>query len=240
MKWMWMMMILANQLVQAQVVEVFFLGGQSNATGEWKRGIETELKKAYGDRPFVIVHGYHPGKWMKKWMTDQPQALFEEDFYREDGTGSLELAWQQLVESGQEPVLRGFFWFQGEGDTGNFEDQRAYAARFNRIRSLIAARFQQPEPPFCVAVIDGNQDPVYDDPEKASGRTREKVEGMRQVLFQLGQQDDGVAFDTRDFKRTDFWHLPKEEQFRAGQDMAKVWYKQFGPSPNSSSTGEGE
>jgi hypothetical protein len=211
----------------AEPIDVFYLGGQSNATHQWRSGIESELKSAYGERSFVIVHCYHPGQWLRKWITDVPQGLFLEDFYNDENTGALEQAWRQLTAEGKEPRLRGFFWLQGEGDTGNFDQQAVYAERFNTMRSLVADHFGQSPPPFVVAVIDGNQDPKYDDPEEAAGRTREKIEGMRQVLFELGEQADGAAFDTRDFLRTDLWHLTKDAQREVGEAMARLWLATF-------------
>jgi hypothetical protein len=220
-------LLTATSALSAETIDVYYLGGQSNATNQWRIGIESELKSAYGERPFAIVHCYHPGQWLRKWITDAPQGLFLKDFYNDESTGVLEQEWRKLTAEGKVPVLRGFFWLQGEGDTGNYDEQAVYSERFNTMRSLVADHFGQSPPPFVVAVIDGNQDPKYDDPGQAAGRTREKIEGMRQVLFQLGEQADGAAFDTRDFPRTDLWHLTKEAQREVGEAMARLWLATF-------------
>jgi hypothetical protein len=220
-------LLCAGVQAMSEQIDVFYLGGQSNATHAWRKGVEHELKQAYGDTPFVIVHAFHPGQWLKKWITQEPQALFLEDFANPEGSGMLETEWKKLKAEGKEPVFRGWFWMQGEGDTGNVDDQKTYADRFNRLRALAARAVGQEPPPFVVGVIDGNQDPRYDDPQEAAGRTREQMEGMRQVLFQLGRQEDGAAVDSREYKRTDLWHLTPAEQQRLGAEMARAWLKTF-------------
>jgi hypothetical protein len=191
MKWIYRLFgVTMSMSAMAENVDVFFLGGQSNATHDWRKGIEAELREAYGEKPFVIVHVFHPGRWLREWITDEPQALFGEDFFNAEGTGALEVEFRKLQKQGHTPVWRGLFWLQGEGDTGNPKEQALYAERFLRMRAQVAEQLGAKLPPFAVGIIDANQDPKYDDPEEAAGRTREKIKGMRQVLKKLGEEPD--------------------------------------------------
>lgn len=205
-------------------VDIIFTGGQSNAVSAWAEGIESVLRSSGAFPNLRMVHLNHPGSWMLNWYTDQPRGNFESDFYNASGTGALELAWKEVLEAGKEPRLAGFFWFQGEGDTGSYSDQAVYVGRFQQMLSLLQTHFEQPNPvPFAVAIIDANQDPIYDAELLSIGRTREMVESMRAELWELGAKENGVAVDTRDAERRDVWHLTGSEARRIGEEMARAF-----------------
>ncbi|MEA2069627.1 MAG: sialate O-acetylesterase [Verrucomicrobiota bacterium] len=209
-------------------MDIVFAGGQSNATGEWAGGIEMALVASGKFTNLQMVHTYHPGNWMMNWYTDEPRGNFDADFYNSSQTGALEVAWQEVLDAGKQPRLAGFFWFQGEGDTGSYDEQALYVARFNQILTLLKTHFEQPAlPNFAVAIIDSNQDPAYDDDLIAIGRTDEMVDGMRAKLVELGMQANGVAVDTRGATRTDLWHLTTTERDRIGSEMALAFIQTF-------------
>ncbi|MCM8540411.1 MAG: sialate O-acetylesterase [Lentisphaeraceae bacterium] len=200
--------IVPLQAKEKELVDIVFVGGQSNAVSAWANGIKKELQSSKAFSNLVIVHKYHPGHWLQSWYSEKTNKDFDEDFYNKDGSGALEKAWKNAIANGKTPRLAGFFWFQGEGDTGDPNIDKNYERRFNKILSLLQSHFKQTAPiPFAVAIIDANQDPRYNDPKVLVGRTRAKVEKMRDIHKKLGKQTNGVAVDTREFSRSDAWHL---------------------------------
>lgn len=212
-----------------ETVDIIFAGGQSNATKEWASGIHQVLLDSGVFSNLRMVHAYHPGHWLRSWHDDNGTAEdFDADFYNNNKTGALEMAWREVLDSGKQPRLAGFFWLQGEGDTGSLDSQATYIARFNRILSLLQARFELDAPPnFAVAIIDANQKSEFDAALAKIGRTDEMVDRMCAKLIQLGTQTNGVAVDTRGVRRVDVWHLPRPERERLGKDMARTFVQKF-------------
>ncbi len=218
----------AVSAAKEEFIDIVFAGGQSNATGTWVRGIEETLKESGKFSNLKMVHVQHSGEWMQGWYTDRPQKNFDYDFYNANGTGALEQMWKRVEDSGKIPRLAGFFWWQGEGDTGGAETKVAYTERFNTILELLTKRFKQDAKlNFALAIIDGNHDPKYDDPEVASGRTRKMIEEMRNIHKELGEQSNGVAVDTRGAQRRDLWHLTGNAPAEIGKNMANAFLEKF-------------
>lgn len=220
---------IALRAEKPETVDIIFAGGQSNATKEWASGIHQVLLDSGAFSNLRMVHVYHPGHWLRSWHDDQGTAEdFDADFYNANKTGALEIAWQEVLDAGKQPRLAGFFWLQGEGDTGSLESQATYIARFNQILNLLQAHFQLDAPPnFAVAIIDANQKPEFDAALAKIGRTDEMVDSMRAKLIKLGTQANGVAVDTRGVRRMDVWHLPRAEKEKLGQKMAKAFVQKF-------------
>jgi hypothetical protein len=216
------------QADEGNVVDIVFAGGQSNATSDWADGIRTELAKGVKFSNLRMVHVYHPGSWLHDWYSNKPNKNFDSDFYNSSGTGALEKAWKEVEASGKKPRLAGFFWFQGEGDSGSLSAQKTYPQRFKKILALVQEHFDQPvQPDFAVAVIDGHQDSKFYYPSNPKGRTRDQVEGMRAVLETLGRESNGVSVDTRGAERGDMWHLSRAEKTRIGMEMAKAFVEKL-------------
>ena len=102
---------------------------------------------------------------MSQWYTTSAQANYEVDFFNAGGTGALESRIAAIEATGDEAVFRGFFWFQGESDTGSTNTMDEYAGRYNGILSELKTDLGISEDvDFTMALIDMNPDPLYDDP----------------------------------------------------------------------------
>lgn len=210
---------------------VFFAGGQSNAKATWAAAIASGLQAGYGS-DLVMVATNHSGEGLANWFTTGPNANYSNDLFNAAGTGLLQSRIHAITNAGDEVVFKGFFWFQGETDTGSYASMDAYT---NRFRAMMAQLKQdlgmETDVNFMLAVIDGNPDPFYDDPANAAGRTRADVDYLRGIQTNLCVAPSGAYVDTRGYTRTDMWHLTTGELTRLGADMSTVFTNTFGISP---------
>ena len=211
---------------EPRLINVFFAGGQSNATGAWADAITAELVADPAYDNVVMVHSYHPGNWLQTWYTTGPQANYETDFFNASQTGVLEAQLAAITAAGDTYVLSGFFWFQGEGDTGSTEAADLYESRFmamlNQIKTDAGLNY---DIPFTLAVIDANPD---DFPE---GRTLEQINYLRNIQQNelAVAANNGTSVDTRGYTRTDAWHLTTEAKQSLGAVMAQQHIATFNP-----------
>lgn len=200
---------------QAANVSVFFAGGQSNAKAVWADSISNTLVQRGGYENPLVVHSTHPGHWLSHWYTTGPQSGYLTDFFNPQGTGILETALRSITDAGNTPIFSGFFWFQGEGDSGSQNSIDIYEERFTNMLGDISAEIGSPIP-FTLAIIDA--DPNFPLP---TGRTWEKVNNMRQTLIDLATNSlEGSYVDTRGYDRIDSWHLTSEALQAIGSKMA--------------------
>ena len=203
---------------EPRLINVFFAGGQSNATAAWADAITAELVADPAYDNVVMVHSYHPGNWLQTWYTTGVQANYETDFFNASQTGVLEAQLAAITAAGDTYVISGFFWFQGEGDTGSTEAADLYESRFmamlNQIKTDAGLNY---EIPFTLAVIDANPD---DFPE---GRTLEQINYLRNIQQNelAVAANNGTSVDTRGYARTDAWHLTTEAKQSLGTVMAQ-------------------
>ena len=202
------------------LINVFFAGGQSNAKAAWADAITAELVADPAYDNVVMVHSYHPGHWLQNWYTAAgAKANYETDFFNASQTGALEAQLAAITAAGDDYVISGFFWFQGEGDTGSTEAADLYESRFmamlNQIKTDAGLDY---DIPFTLAVIDANS--AYETP---AGRTWAQINYLRNI-----QQNDlavaannGTSVDTRGYARTDEWHLTTEASQSLGAVMAQ-------------------
>jgi hypothetical protein len=184
-----------------------FCRGQSNAKAEWAAAIQARLGEVVENAE--VVHANHSGNAMAQWYTTIAQTNYHADFFNAGGTGTLQSRIAAIQGSGDEPVFRGFFWFQGESDTGSTETMDAYAGRFNGMLGQLKSDLGMSEEiEFTMALIDMNSDPFYDDPANTGGRTRSDIEYMRAVQSNICSSANGSFEDTRGYDRLDTWHLP--------------------------------
>ncbi|HWL52358.1 MAG TPA: sialate O-acetylesterase [Chthoniobacteraceae bacterium] len=205
----------------AAIINVYFAGGQSNATEEWRDGIIEQLHEK--DPSAVVVWATHGGTALHEWYTGYEyeetigrQSLYLKDFYNPDlsETGLLETAFHDLTEQGDTPVLSGLFWFQGETDQYIEEshvDDRYYHD-FLAFRDAIKEDFKAPNLPVSLAV-------VYEGPR--GGPVRPGLQSIRDQQFALGLLPDIFAYDTIDLERyTDYnIYLTNEVARQTGREM---------------------
>ena len=202
--------------------KVFFASGQSNAKPVWASAIKKELVKQYGDR-VIFVHRFHGGDWLHAWYKGgAPQKNYKSDICNMSGTAALQKTLADLTRKGDPWEFCGFFWFQGEGDSGSDKSMDAYAKRFNGMLSQMKKDLQIKNDFIRVlAVIDGNRVKKYDIPKNLAGRTRQAIDKMRGILIKLGTGEKSAHVDTKGYPRTDAWHLKSPGLIRIGSEMGK-------------------
>ena len=220
-------LLLCVSTTRAAVKNVFFAGGQSNATAAWGAAIESNLQAEYGS-DLVMVHVYHPGNAMSAWWTTGPQANYTNDFFNSSGTGVLQAGIAAITNAGDEVDFKGFFWFQGESDTGSTNTMDAYTAKFNGMMAQLKSDLGMTNDiDFTMALIDMNSDSYYDDPANTGGRSRGDLEYFRDMQRALCAGSHGTYADTREYTRTDTWHLTTAERARFAEAQAAAHIAAF-------------
>lgn len=189
------------------VVDVYMVTGQSNVKDDWSDAIEARLNNLNRDRESVVVMNRHPGNPISRWWDNGAQRNFRSDL------NMLEDAFDDLEDDGKEPRLNGFFWLQGESDAGRQAQMDTYAVVF---KSFTAEFFNEMNTdnnrvPIAIAVIDN-------EPPDAGTET------MRGIQFDLGNELNGFAFDTRGYNRFDQVHMTGAALRDLGEDMADKFY----------------
>jgi len=163
----------AFSAAQAKTVNVFFAGGQSNAKAQWASAIASGLQAGYG-AGLVMVHVNHSGEWLERWFTTEPKANYSNDLFNVSGTGLLQAQIHAITNAGDKAVFKGVFWFQGEGDTGNYSAMDAYTNRMNGMLAQLKQDLGMTnEIRLTLAVIDAKPGATYDADLAAIGRTRD-------------------------------------------------------------------
>ena len=230
-----LLVVVAALASEAKTVNVFFAGGQSNAKAEWASAIASGLQSGYGTS-LVMVYTNHSGQALANWYTTAPQANYSNDMWNASGTGLLQSQISSITNAGDQAVFRGFFWFQGESDTGSntsaYAVMDAYTNRFTGMLSQLKADLGMTnEIRFCLAVIDADPSADYDDDLSAGGRDRACIEYFRTNQVFLGSMPTGSYVDTRGYARSDVWHLTPSELTRLGTAMSGAYTNKFGISP---------
>lgn len=211
---------LAVSATQARTVNVFFAGGQSNAGATWSAAIASGLQAGYGTN-LLMVWVQHSGEALDRWYVTEPRANYSNDFVNATGTGVLQTQIRTITNAGDLAVFRGFFWFQGESDTGSYPAMNAYKDRFLGMMGRLKQDLGMiNDVEFTLAVIDCNPDPFYDDPANTGGRTRADVDYLRVVQSNMCVGVHRTYVDTRGYTRSDLWHLTTPEAARLGAAMS--------------------
>lgn len=206
---------------EAAVVNVYFAGGQSNATQVWGDAAEAELLE--NDPVAVLVWTNHPGNALRRWHTTYDlngtlgrQENYLKDFYNPDSVqeGLLEATFASIESAGDTPVLKGMLWFQGEGDRLLPEsvDNNGYYEEFLALKSRIEQDFSVSFLPVCLAVVQvGPPAEVY------------SIASIRAQQWDLGSLPGMEAYDTIELDRqTDGVHLLTAAATRAGTNMMEI------------------
>lgn len=189
------------------VVDVFMVTGQSNTKREWSDAIEERLNEL-SDQELVVVMERHPGNRLEQWWDNGAQENFNHD------VDVLEDVFDEIRALSKEPRLRGFFWFQGESDSRSEDLVEVYEDSFIEYTSAFFDNFDESNVPVAIAVVDRVP-------------TDDGNEGMRSVLFDLGRDMLGFAFDTRDYDRSDAVHVTLSDLDELGKDMADRFHQDF-------------
>ncbi|USN99785.1 MAG: hypothetical protein H6810_03755 [Phycisphaeraceae bacterium] len=205
-------LLVATSAAAAQpVYDIYIVTGQSNARPGYARGVFDELVASGASEHPVLFTQRHSGNSMVNWV-DGPRGHetlgpnFLTDLWSPDDEAELSALIDRLGAFGAGCDIAGFFWFQGEADTGHDSELPIYQRHFfYMLNKLQVAYGLDHRIPFVITVIDYNGD---DDALAAIGRTPEDVEAVRQTQFDLADQVPyGTAYDSRGWPRLDVWHV---------------------------------
>ncbi|HOM58780.1 MAG TPA: hypothetical protein P5125_04550 [Kiritimatiellia bacterium] len=99
-------LILIGGRAESKTVNVFFVGGQSNAKAVWATAIAEGLKAGYGSS-LVMAHTNHSGEGLANWFTDTSKINYSNDLFHLNGTSVLQTRMAEIAAAGDEPVFRG-------------------------------------------------------------------------------------------------------------------------------------
>jgi len=193
---------------RADEISLFVVTGQSNARLQFAIGIESGLR-ASGDWERVkVFHAYRSGNWLVEWVAGydgaySPGSNYTEDLWASDGSSGLQQYIAALEGEGHTVTIEGFFWFQGEGDTGSQLHQGEYQPRLTWMLNELWSHYGGFD--VVLTKIDWNHN--LPDELAAINRTPEDVEAIRTAL-QATADDLGIGImDSADRVRADVWHI---------------------------------
>lgn len=203
---------------------IFIVGGQSNAKPVFAESIRQRLDASGQFDQVSIVHSYHPGAWLSRWVggsASNPVATetFQTDFFNDSNTGALESQIQAAELAGDTWSIDGFFWFQGEGDYKHPPAVESYESRFNWMLDQIEQRFATD--PLHLVINGIGYNPDF---PNTNGLSHDRVREMS--LGQLGiaeRRGDAVWVDTQPYERSDYWHITHDELIRLGTANAEAF-----------------
>ena len=187
---------------------IIIVTGQSNAKIHFADGIMSTT----GIQDASLFHRNHSGNWMVRWVDGEPGSYslgpnFTADLWSPDGNSGLQQFIADIEASGDTWDIAGFFWFQGEGDSGSPYHRSVYAGRFRHMMNALRIGYDLDyQIPFVVTAIDynGDDEALAD----IGGRTPDDIEAMRSIHFELGDSTPyGTTFDSRGWPRLDVWHI---------------------------------
>jgi autotransporter-associated beta strand protein len=210
-------------------IDVFFMGGQSNAKIDVAIGIEDALRKSGLFNNPTIVWNRHSGQAISGWLdSSTPRAFYDEDLFGQSGSYDQDGQAQGLLETemnaaGAPRRFRGFFWWQGEADA---TASSTYATKFQALMSELAADLGQAigtaadEWTYHIALPDD---------------VAQSYEAIRAAQTAMIDANATVStyFDTRPYPRLggdDNPHPPQDLDYFVGVDMANQFLELRGLS----------
>lgn len=221
-----------------RMVDLFFVGGQSNATTNFYAGIRSELIASAKFPDLQVVWKQHSGNPIHNWFNQHPRTNYLVDLFDPSaGMGALEAAASNIVATGGSYRIRGYFWFQGEGDTHNTNEVNAYAAKFTGMLDQLAVDLNDGRPvPFAIMLIGYNTNKPPQPPHIKLDQTG-PVAALREVQRRLAENSAaGSHADSWGFPRVDTWHLTPTGAFDAGSALAGAFLSRQCPVTNSTPT----
>lgn len=213
-------------------VDVFFVGGQSNATTYLRDGIANRLTSSGLFTNLQVVYINHPGAGLDSWYNSgQRQANYLSDFYNPapDAKGAMESALDAISAAGNTYRIRDLFWFQGESDISS---PSLYANKFNVMLGQVSSDLNRGAAvPFTVALIQANPNDQYMTPALYS-----LTQDLRAVQKTMATDSPvGTWADSGIFPRGDAWHLSNADAVTFGGMMADAYVASV-PEPISIGT----
>ena len=188
-------------LPKPEEVNVYFCGGQSNATPLWGETIKNRILEK--DPTAIVVHNWHPAQHLHKWYDEEPKEFYIEDM--------------GIVKDsikGFNYNIAGFFWFQGESDIHHSSTYDNYEKRFYGFMNQISEDFNDHDFNVYMTVIFGS---IWD---------RYKVDYIRNVQEKMISDNnnyygiDSIVYD----RKEDGVHLLFESQIQIANDMINQFF----------------
>lgn len=190
---------------------IVIVSGQSNARSQYADGVRIAIEASGRFESPVIYHRSHSGNRMTGWVTGvrgqySPGENFTADFWAQDGSSGLQALIAGIESAGDTWSIEGFFWFQGESDTGSAQNTAEYRGRFAFMLNTIEDAYGlDRDLPFVITLIDSNGN---SESLAAIGRTLDDIDMIREVQADIAASVPyGVAFDSRGWPRLDVWHV---------------------------------
>jgi len=216
----------------AEDIDLFIVTGQSNARPAFALGIESGLRASGEFDNVVVYNAQRSGNWLSQWMTDSNGEYsyagnFLEDLWAPDGSSGLQQLIADLESDGDTVTVRGFFWWQGEGDTGSVNAQNTYSERLQWMISELQGYYGDFD--VMLTLIDWNT--AFPQSLENIGRTPADVEAIRDALVDAAVSMDAMYFDSRGYPRADLWHVASSDDPRGyyapvtdlGADQARAF-----------------
>ena len=231
MKFVLPLLIVASQAVAAPVIDLFFAGGQSNATAQWRDGIEAGLLASGLFTNPQVAWIQHSGTPISTWHTeDEKKDYYFTDFYSSPGSGLLQQSIFDLQSAGYEVHFRGLFWFQGEADAGDPAGvaPSLWGQRFGAMVNDIDTDLGNSDWKIMITLVDLYGSSTY------NGDDYPPMAELRQVMrdFVTTWEDRALSIDSRSYERTDLLHLTPAEAERLGYDSGAQFATFAVPEPS--------
>ncbi len=206
---------LCNTQTIAEEIDLFIVTGQSNARIQYALGINSALRAIGRYENPVVFNATRSGNWLSQWIGDGPDGYeystnFTQDLWNAEGTSKLQQFIADLEADGDTVVVRGFFWWQGEGDTGSAAAQAVYSDKLQWMVQELESKYNEFDTMFTL--IDYNHN-LLDDLTDIN-RDPEDVEAIRDALRDAADALGGAVHDSRPYPRADLWHVSDWDDHR--------------------------
>jgi hypothetical protein len=216
---------LATCSAASATVQVFFVGGQSNATAQYSAGISASLSASGLYDEVAIVHINHSGAGIASWVDNAGDNFYDTDFFNDAGSAALQAKFSSLTSEGKSYTFGGLFWFQGESDRYN---PSGWRDRFLGAMASLGADIGSTDWNYVVTAID------IDQSFSPTPADVQAVDNLRAVMSSMVATDPrAILSDSRGYTRTDAYHLSAAEAYRFGEDSGDAFVAAAIPEPAS-------
>lgn len=208
---------------------LFILSGQSNMTGNLKKGFQETVTKTLGEEQVSLVHCSRGGRGIRFWVADyalpedHPMTALSKNKSNGEEFTRLVKAVKDACDATSFKTVH-LIWMQGESDA-NRDLGAAYERSFKVLVERLEKELGVEEMHFVIGRISDYG--LFNDKKEAWTR-------MRTVQEKLGDEDSrGAWIDTDDFipktekqPKGDL-HYPSEESVQLGERFGKAALQQI-------------
>lgn len=186
-----LVLLLSSCILSSPTVNIYFSGGQSNATKIWSDSIANEIFKV--DPTAIIIHNNHSGQSIKRWSENGVRK----------SSYLLDIEKIKTLIQLKQYDFKGFFWFQGEQD--HMDRNNDYVSDFNSMISFFQEDLQDYDFDIFMTIIYMNG--MIDNSD---------IRNMQREI--INNNDNVYGIDSIDYFRWDGLHLSEPEARRLGKD----------------------